>query len=174
MRQTSKQNIMLKFFNIPVSWKEEHTKLNYYFKPISKELSSEWRSQGYDHPQNCGLLYDAADGRQFPSYVEDIRSIFPTLNNIQFAYYNMLKMTVMPPHQDHYDTYSRIYNVEKDRIRRILVFLEDWKHGHYFEIDGQQYSNWKAGSCVMWSDEIHAAGNVGIEPRYTLQLTAHV
>ena len=46
------------------------------------------------------------------------------------------------------------------------------KPGHYFEYDSRGLVNWKKGDYVMYStDTPHAASNIGIEPRYTLQVT---
>jgi kynureninase len=52
------------------------------------------------------------------------------------------------------------------------VFLEDWKSGHYFEIDNVAHLNWRKGDYVLWNNDVpHFAGNFGIEPRYTMQIT---
>jgi hypothetical protein len=53
--------------------------------------------------------------------------------------------------------------------------LEDWKPGHYLEIDGVGVVNWVAGDYFMWESNVpHAAANIGIEDRYTLQITGTV
>jgi hypothetical protein len=55
------------------------------------------------------------------------------------------------------------------------VFLEDWKPGHYFEGNDIAKVNWKAGDVVEWQyDAPHLAANLGLEPRYTLQITGWV
>ena len=52
------------------------------------------------------------------------------------------------------------------------MFLENWKSGHYFEVDGFPVFNWKAGDYCMWTHSVpHFAANIGIEDRYTLQIT---
>ena len=57
---------------------------------------------------------------------------------------------------------------------RIVVFLEDWKSGHISEVNGVQVSNWHAGDYMLWeSDCPHLAANIGLDKRYTLQLTGH-
>ena len=54
----------------------------------------------------------------------------------------------------------------------MLVFLEDWKPGHYFEADGQSFTQWKSMDYVMWShDTPHLGGNMGNQTRYTVQIT---
>ncbi len=52
--------------------------------------------------------------------------------------------------------------------------MEDWKSGHYFEIDNKPFVDWKAGDWVWWKGTVpHSASNIGVETRYTLQLTGH-
>jgi hypothetical protein len=56
-----------------------------------------------------------------------------------------------------------------------LVLLEDWCPGHYFEVAGIPYVNWHAGDIVEWVYNVpHAAANIGLEDRYTLQITGHL
>jgi len=53
--------------------------------------------------------------------------------------------------------------------------LEDWKPGHYLEVNGKPYVNWQAGDTVEWAyDTPHMAANIGLEDRYTLQITGHL
>ena len=63
---------------------------------------------------------------------------------------------------------------ELDDCYRILVFLEDWKSGHYFEFNNEPIVNWKSGDYFVWGGKVpHMAANIGIEDRYTLQITGH-
>jgi hypothetical protein len=85
--------------------------------------------------------------------------------------------TVMPVHSDVYKRYIELFNLQgkETRIRRALVLLEDWQSGHYLEVANKPYVNWKAGDTVEWSyDEPHSAANIGLEDRYTLQITGWV
>jgi hypothetical protein len=78
----------------------------------------------------------------------------------------------MPTHVDHYNTYCKVFNQKHEDVRRAIVFLEDWKPGHYFEVDSTALVNWKAGEFVLWHPEVpHAASNIGVDSRYTLQIT---
>ena len=55
------------------------------------------------------------------------------------------------------------------------MLLEDWKPGHYLEVDSKPYVAWKAGDTVEWVYDLpHMAANIGLEDRYTLQITGHV
>jgi hypothetical protein len=64
---------------------------------------------------------------------------------------------------------------QEHTIHRAIVFLEDWASGHYLEIDGEPIIKWTAGDVVIWCyDTPHMAANMGLTPRYTLQITGHI
>jgi len=55
---------------------------------------------------------------------------------------------------------------------RYLIFLEDWKRGHYYDIHDQPYTKWRAGDWVKFGpQDWHTAGNMGTEPFYSAQVT---
>jgi hypothetical protein len=55
------------------------------------------------------------------------------------------------------------------------VFLQDWQPGHYAEYEGKPFVNWLGGDVVEWCyDAENMAANLGINPRYTLQITGWV
>jgi hypothetical protein len=83
----------------------------------------------------------------------------------------------LPVHGDLYVKYIQLHNLQgqEHRIRRAIVFLEDWKSGHYFEGFGTALTNWSAGTTIEWTyNTPHMAANIGLEPRYTLQITGYV
>lgn len=78
----------------------------------------------------------------------------------------------IPLHTDTFHVLSSKLNVDPRDCIRILVFLEDWKTGHYFEINDRPILQWKKGDEVIINyGEKHLSGNMGIEPKYTLQIT---
>ena len=84
------------------------------------------------------------------------------------------KNTIIPVHGDNYKLYREKFKCELNDISRIIVFLEDWKSGHYFEYEGKPFVEWKAGDYATWVGDIeHFAANIGTEYRYTLQITGH-
>jgi hypothetical protein len=85
--------------------------------------------------------------------------------------------TVMPVHGDLYKRYIELFDLQgqEKSIRRALLLLEDWKPGHYLEVNGKPYVSWRAGDTVEWEyDAPHSAANIGLEDRYTLQITGHL
>lgn len=93
--------------------------------------------------------------------------------NFAWCFYKLPAGRWVPPHKDHFANYSKFYNItNKDKIKRTLVFLEDWKPGHVFVLDDQIIINWKANDSFTWNTNTeHWGGNFGEQTRYTLQLT---
>lgn len=79
---------------------------------------------------------------------------------------------IIPMHRDHFKNYCIRFNHPRTRVKRRLVFIEDWKDGHYFQLGDQVYHNWSQGDYVEWGSESrHMGANVGSQPRYTCQVT---
>jgi hypothetical protein len=82
--------------------------------------------------------------------------------------------TVMPVHSDLYKRYIELFNLQgqETSIHRALVLLEDWKPGHYFEILFEPYTKWeKMNFKIIRYGQPHLSGNMGMEPKYTMQIT---
>jgi len=150
-------------------WNDDFKDFNYVRQPITGEEADAWREQGYTHTTTTGKMYDSKN--PMPEWVEKVASLL-NLHNPGFVFYRMDTLDIMPTHVDHFNTYCRVFNQERKNVRRAIVFLEDWKPGHYFEVEGIGVVNYKAGEYVLWdADAPHAASNIGVDPRYTLQIT---
>ena len=164
-------------YQIERFWDNEFKTIQYIQEPFNDpESVSRWLSQGY-HSKICG---DLADMRhELPSWSGKFIEIYERMGwkDIGIAFYRMSTGTVMPVHQDLYKRYIEIFNLQgqESKIRRALVLLEDWCPGHYLEVAGKGYVNWRAGKTVEWHyDTPHMAANIGLEDRYTLQITGHL
>lgn len=157
--------------HLDIDFDESYKNFNYIKKPIPDAQIKEWRKQGHTNLYFNGEMYDSQNS--MPSWVNLI-SNFLNLKNCGFVFYKMTTGTIMPFHRDHFDTYYKKFKVEKNRIKRALYFLEDRKPGHFIEVEDFLFSNYKKGDILLWdSNVVHAAGNYGIEDRYTLQITGH-
>jgi hypothetical protein len=154
-----------RFWNI-----DDIKKFNYVRQPIMDSEIEEWKTKGYDHVKSfSGSMYDSRN--PMPEWVKRFDNIF-NLKNMTYNFYKMQQLEIMPTHVDHFQTYMKLFNVEYENAVRILVMLEDWKPGHYLEVDGVGVVNWVAGDYFMWESDVpHAASNIGTEDRYTLQIT---
>lgn len=152
-------------------WNEEYKNFSYVRQPLLDSEIEKWKSQGYDYVKSfSGSMYD--NRNPLPEWIKNFDNLFSHLENKTYNFYKMQTLEIMPPHSDHYQTYIRLYNANPDNVYRIVLFLEDWQPGHYFEVAGQAVTNWIAGDWYMWQgDTPHAASNIGVEDRYTLQIT---
>jgi hypothetical protein len=164
-------------YQIKKFWDDEFKSLEYVNEPFNDPGSVEkWRELGFQG-KICGDMADMR-GRQ-PSWNHRFIEIYQALGwlDIGTSYYRMTTDTVMPQHRDLYKAYIQRFQLQGQErtIRRALVFLEDWKQGHYFDCGEQAVVNWKAGDVVEWTyDTPHSAANIGVADRYTLQITGHV
>ena len=152
-------------------WNDDFKNFNYVRKSLYQEDVDRWISEGYDHVKNFnGSMYDSSN--PMPNWIEGITNNFG-LRNQTYTFYKMQTLDIMPVHSDRYAGYlDRNGHADPKRMCRVLVMLEDWKPGHYLEIDGKAITNWRAGDWYKWeTDTPHAAANIGIEDRYTLQVT---
>ena len=166
---------MYKFGHTTPWWVDEHRKLKYTYRPLASGQDIErWIKQGYPATTNFnGEDYNMQDiSKNNPEISDEFFGLFPW-ENISISFFRMNTCDILPVHCDHYIKYQQVYKVTNPQnIRRAIVFLEDWSSGHYFEIDNKPFVNWSAGDYVCWSyDTPHFAGNFGIEPRYTVQIT---
>jgi len=107
-----------------------------------------------------------------PDWCDRFFSLFDGANT-GLSFYKMETCNILPYHKDTYSYYKNLFDIKNNlSIWRAIIFLEDWKPGHIFEIEKTPISKWKAGEYVLWQyDAEHMAANLGLEPRYTAQLT---
>lgn len=166
-----------KVYNLEVFWDDEFRYLDYIQESFndSKDVQR-WMAQGYQS-KICGSMADMR-GPQ-PSWNNQFVEHFQSRGwkDVGTSYYRMTSGTVMPVHQDRYVKYINLFDLQgrESTIRRALVLLEDWHPGHYLEVQGRPFVEWRAGTVVEWCyDTPHMAANIGLEPRYTLQITGHL
>lgn len=57
------------------------------------------------------------------------------------------------------------------KMRRYLVFLQDWKWGYYLQVGNNPITHWKAGQIItMPFGMYHLSVNAGIEVRHVMQI----
>ena len=152
-------------------WDDSFKELDYVYSPIKNTYDEErWINEGYKNVTLNGALY--AMPRPMPDYATLFFTLFDW-HNVGIGFFRMNTLEMFPVHQDHYISYREKFNItDTSTIWRCIVFLEDWKSGHYMEVDGEPIVAWKRGDYVMWNyDVLHFAGNFGMEPRYTMQIT---
>jgi hypothetical protein len=163
-------------YNLEVFWDDEFKGLDYIYEPFNDPVSvNQWITQGYQS-KICGAMADMR--HRLPSWNHHFIEYYHNLGwkDIGVSYYCMSTGTVMPVHSDLYRRYVELFDLQGQEhlIHRALVLLEDWKSGHYLEVMNRPIVDWQAGQVIEWTyDTPHMAANIGLEPRYTLQITGH-
>ena len=161
-------------YSLEKFWDVEFKTLEYINEPFNDPYDvAKWISQGYQS-KICGDL--CVMRHSLPSWNNKFIEFFEAQgwHDVGCAYYRMGTGTVMPVHQDRYVRYIDKFRLhgQEYRIKRALVLLEDWKSGHYLELMGSPVVDWKAGQVYEWTyDTPHMAANLGLDNRYTLQIT---
>lgn len=164
-------------YSVKKFWDHEFKTLDYIQEPFNDPDSvANWLAQGYAD-QFIGDLCDMR--HRLPTWTKGFLDIYTQLGwkDIGVAFYRMPTGTVLPVHQDLYLRYIKVFGLEgkEQQIRRAIVFLEDWQSGHYIEVNGKPFVNWSAGDTIEWEyNTPHMAANIGLTPRYTLQITGHL
>lgn len=162
---------------IPKFWDDEFKQLNYIYEEFNDKPSlHKWRCMGYGD-KITGAMCDMRS--PMPSWNQKFIDIFNNMGwkNVGTSYYRMGTGTVMPTHSDLYLKYIGLHGLggSEHRVHRAVVFLEDWKSGHYSEVEGEPIVGWHAGQCAYWPNSTpHSAANLGEDDRYTLQITGWV
>jgi hypothetical protein len=149
----------------------EYKNLTYINKPFNDQGTiKRWKSLGHNYEKYTGLMRDQS--QELPDWCFNVAKEIP-LKNSAITLYCMTTGTIMPEHSDMFVRYREIMDLKStDDVGRAVVFLEDWKSGHYFEIDETPVVNWKKGDYIMWKNTVpHMAANLGKENRYTMQVT---
>ena len=163
-------------YHIPVFWDDEFKTLEYSNESFNDAVSlAQWTAMGYAN-KFTGDMCDMRSPQ--PTWNYQFINIFEQMGwkDIGTSYYRMATGTILPTHGDLYLRYVDLFKLhgQEHTIRRAIVFLEDWKSGHYFEGLGKPTVNWRAGDVMEWNyDTSHMAANLGTDPRYTLQITGH-
>jgi len=158
-------------------WDLEYKTLDYIYEDFNDVESIKlWTEQGYAN-KFVGAMCDMRSAQ--PSWNSRFVEMFAGMGwqDIGTSYYRMSTGTILPTHGDLYLKYIELFNLQgrEHTIRRAIVLLEDWKSGHCLEIMGRPITDWKAGTVIEWPGNTpHLAANIGLEPRYTLQITGHV
>jgi hypothetical protein len=165
-----------KRYRIDPFWNDEYKRLTYIQEQFNDAAKlAEWAEIGY---QNVATGYMCDMRSPQPSWNDSFVKLFTAKRwkNIGTSYYRMDAGAILPMHQDLYKKYVQLFDLQgqEQHIRRAIVFLEDWSSGHYLEIAHDVIIHWRAGDVVEWAyDTPHMAANIGMIPRYTLQITGH-
>ena len=149
----------------------EYENLSYEKHPAYEDDITTWKRQGYTHTSFTGQMHVVKESYIWLDKIAEKIG----LSNCGFTFYKMSTGDIMPRHKDHFNMYQKIYNVEKSKVWRAVVVLQDWEPGHYFDIEHRAIVNYKRGEFVLFDAFCeHSAANLGLKDRYTLQITGQL
>jgi hypothetical protein len=63
-----------------------------------------------------------------------------------------------------------------EKLRRFVIFMEDWIPGHIWIAGNSTYSHWRKGECISWNwqDMPHGTANLSPKTRYSVHLTGYM
>jgi hypothetical protein len=155
-------------------WSDDFKNLDYtYYQLANIEDIKRWESDYGNRLTYNGGVYNMTN--VMPDYAQPFFKLMPW-KNVGISFFRLLTCEALPLHSDHYSKYCDILEIDDPKkIWRCIVFLDDWKSGHYMEVGGQAIVNWRRGDFVYWNNDTpHYAGNFGTEARYTMQITGTV
>ena len=159
------------FQYIPVNWGNKHTELNYTTAPFKDSIQeNKWLSSGH-LPESLTIdLHQMKEPYDWMVYLLDY---FQHLDHVSFCFGKFKPGQYFPMHVDLYGTFKQKFNItDTKNIMRYVIFLDDSKDGHFLQVESQIYNKWKKGDCIGWNGSAaHLAANLGVEDRYTLQIT---
>lgn len=160
---------------VPVCWQDQ----NFYSLPYESAGGygqDEYIMYGHDNYKAI-INNDVVVGKKedMPDFIWQVLEDLPDHDHYEVAFYRTPPANILPVHKDMYAKFMIMHDIKDvDQITRYIVFLEDAKLGHMFQIDKTVFADWKRGDVIGWKGSTpHAAYNMGIEHRYTLQVTAY-
>lgn len=150
----------------------EHRNLPYKRESFNDQAAIDaWVKMGYTQTYFTGEMYDMKNPQPEWFDFEFLKTVFKW-EHLSWSFYKMTTGVILPRHVDEFVRFKELYPDAKGTICRALIMLEDWKPGHYLDLGRHGIVNWKAGDYAWWTEYgPHSAANLGIEDRYTLQLT---
>lgn len=148
--------------------------------PDSINLESlEWKDcvQCYQQTQETEKYYNEQNSviwqmfDESPQWAYDIAKLIPQgFEDFVVSVTRIDPGQTVPWHQDkHYIVQKKFGPGE---TLRYLIFLEDWKTGHYFQMHNEPLVKWTAGDYItIKRQDWHLGGNMGLQPFYSVQVT---
>ena len=133
--------------------------------PIYNAVNEKYRLAGFTKENTTyQICYPT-----IPDYVQFAATLF---DRCTLSIIKQLPGKTMPRHADTFGKASYDFHINRKDCVRVNIFLEDWKSGHYFEINDNPIVPWKRGDAVIIEkDEPHLSANNGMEPKFTMQVT---
>jgi len=79
--------------------------------------------------------------------------------------------SIIPPHVDSFFQLRKKFPDRPNPVRA-LIFIEDWKVGHFLQCNDDVYTHWKCGDgLIVDRAQCHLSANAGVEDKHTVQVS---
>jgi len=131
-----------------------------------------------DYPYDAPWVWQVFED-DCPPWVKECKFKFPWLKYSVVTVNKLMPGRFIAPHTD--TLYKLRQNVEEQGYDtdgmipiRINLFLQDRLMGHYFEMNNETWLDYKKGDfTIIHKDVPHLVANLGVEPRFTMQITGY-
>lgn len=110
--------------------------------------------------------------------LDEIFQIIKTDSNKSL--YNFMKIppgSLIPWHCDTYGYFVKKFDISSEdipKIKRAIVFIDEWQFGQSIQFGKDILHNWKRGDIYTWDHEAwHGAANYGNQDLIVMQVTYH-
>ncbi len=150
---------------------------NIKFNTLSNNVTLDGNADEYDEQNQKYINAGFIDKNTQYYQTFEVPDEYHTFAQTIFSEYSLSVIKQMPGQTipEHFDTFYQFCkknNCKKEEVCRLNFFLEDWKSGHYFELLGEPFVKWrKMNFKVIRYNQPHLSGNMGLVPKYTMQIT---
>ena len=137
-------------------------------KEIRKRIKL-YKSWGYKN--NNTSFYQIFDDK-YKKTLKKLSSLFNLKKTVSSIIVQQPGNT-LPYHKDTFINFKlkNNLNLNNKNVVRYMIFLDDRKHGHNFEVENEIIKNWKKGDIIYWGDNYHMGNNAGSSFKATLNIT---
>jgi len=156
---------------IKITWAKQDYESLVYKKHENPARGATYVWKDEEQLTASNLENNVSHAYEIPDSIRQIAENFG-LKKVSLAIHKYDPGQILPWHKDLYATYKKFNNVdENETVVRIIVFLHDAEPGHQLWIENE-FCTGKIGSYFGWeNDTMHMAANLGLVPRYNLQIT---
>jgi hypothetical protein len=128
----------------------------------------------YNQHNNCNYIAfaDQTDVKHLPWQTFD--KVF-SLDKKSFCFINQPPGMFTNPHYDSFIGYCQKNSIDQQqatKVKRYIVFLEDWEWGQSFCFPEHTFTNWQKGDVITWPYLTwHSTANAGFKNRLVITVT---
>lgn len=142
-----------------------------YKKDLDGEIAP-FYDTGYYTPENTQLWQTRADETALD--VDSVTQQVPIIDHT-VTFIKLDPGHTLPWHRDaFYLLKQKRPNWKEQKLKpiRFLIFLEDWKLGHFVQLENTVVTHWKSGDCWYFcNDTYHLGTNAGLEAFVSMQVS---